>query len=96
MGLPLIDRAQTSSAVVRLQPLKLRRALGEVSSPRRRADSDQGRDRIQWSGWWRYGNKQMVGTLYFNGRWRYDEKARRNGRVETTINTVCHEDKNGL
>jgi hypothetical protein len=56
----------------------------------------EGRDRIQWSGWWRYGNKQMIGTLYFNGRWRYDEQAKRNGRVETTINTVCHEDKNGL
>jgi hypothetical protein len=56
----------------------------------------EGRDRVQWSGWWRYGNKQMTGTLYLNGRWRYDEQIMRNGRVEMTINTLCHEDHDGL
>jgi hypothetical protein len=49
---------------------------------------------IQWTGW-RRGN-QMVGTLYFNnGRWHYDERITRNGRLETTIETVCHDELEG-
>jgi hypothetical protein len=48
------------------------------------------RNRIQWSGW--RGNVKMVGTLLFDrGRWFYIEQVGKNGRVETTINTVCHE-----
>jgi hypothetical protein len=53
------------------------------------------RDRIQWSGW-RFGNTQMVGILHFgNGRWLYDEQVGKNGRIQTTINTVCHAEAEG-
>jgi hypothetical protein len=51
----------------------------------------EGRDTIQWSGWWRYGNKQMTGTLNLRND-HYDEQVRRNGRIISTINTVCHFD----
>jgi hypothetical protein len=54
------------------------------------------RNRIQWSGW-RFGNTQMIGTLHLgNGRWLYDEQVGKNGRVQTTINTICHEEPGGV
>jgi hypothetical protein len=54
------------------------------------------RNRIQWSGW-RFGNTQMFGTLHLgNGRWLYDEKVGKNGRIQTTINTMCQEEPGGV
>jgi hypothetical protein len=51
----------------------------------------EGRDTIQWSGWWRYGNKFTTGTLHLRSG-RYDEQIKSNGRIISTIDTICHFD----
>jgi hypothetical protein len=55
------------------------------------ATLESSRNWVQWIGW--RHDYRMVGTLYLNnGRWRYDEQVFRNGRVQTTINTICHDE----